>query len=77
MKLTIEDLQEDLVDRLRERASRHARSLEAEITAILADAASRPADDVVTRLDRFRESLRGRVSGDSTDIIRAARDAGN
>lgn len=63
---------------LKERAKRNQRSLEAEARTILEEAA---ADNVAARRSRavvvaaqLREATRGRVSGDSTELIREDRD---
>jgi len=54
--VSIRDLDEDVKERLRVRAARHGRSMEAEIRIILADAVSEPAVSkglFTTLLDRF------------------------
>lgn len=56
--LSIRDLDESVRDRLRVRAARHARSMEAEVRAILAEAVREPddVDDLFTTLiDRFSQ----------------------
>ena len=66
--LTIRSIDDDLKQRLRERAAAHGRSMEAEVRAILVDTLSAPpVDRVGTRIsDRFRSTggvdldLRGR-----------------
>ena len=75
MELSIPDLDDDVARRLSERAVRNSRSLQAEVRLILAAAVSDNTTDILAQIDLFRERLRGRVTGDSTDIIRQARDA--
>lgn len=56
--MSIRDLDDEVRERLRVRAARHGRSMEAEIRAILADAVSEPSqtDNLFTALlDRFAD----------------------
>ena len=56
--LSIRDLDDDVKDRLRMRAARNGRSMEAEVRAILAEAVREPADSdglFTSILDRFGE----------------------
>lgn len=56
--VSIRDLDDGVKERLRVRAARHGRSMEAEIRMILAEAVSEPAgspDLFTTLLDRFAE----------------------
>jgi plasmid stability protein len=56
--VSIRDLDDDVRERLRVRAARHGRSMEAEIRAILAEAVREPdrAENLFTALlDRFAE----------------------
>lgn len=75
-QLLVRDLDAALVARLKEQAKRHQRSLEAEVRVILAEAApDRTAFDEAVRVaDEIRRSLVGKIHGDSTDIIREARE---
>lgn len=59
--LSIRNLDDEVKERLRVRAARHGRSMEAEVRAILTDAAAEPGqspDLFHTLMDRFGE-LRG------------------
>ncbi|HET7738653.1 MAG TPA: hypothetical protein VFK32_08775, partial [Tepidiformaceae bacterium] len=74
-------LDDALVERLRARAKRNGRSLEAEVRQIL-DAAATAEDDRRRRMDAFfdeaqriRESFGDRIFSDSTDLIREDRDS--
>ena len=77
-QLLVRDLDPALVARLKAQATRHQRSLEAEVRVILAEAVpDRIAafDEAVRVADEIRQSLVGKIHGDSTDIIREARDS--
>ena len=76
-QLLVRDLDPALVARLKEQAARHQRSLEAEVRVILAEAApDRTAfHEAVRFAAEMRRSLEGKITGDSTDIIREARDS--
>ena len=56
--MSIRDLDDEVRDRLRERAAANGRSMEAEVRAILTEAVSEPVDPrglFVTLIDSFRE----------------------
>lgn len=73
-QLLVRELPPDLVDALKRRAAEHGRSAEAEHRIILEEAL-RPRDNGFwERAAKVREELRGRISGDSTDLIREDRD---
>lgn len=75
MNLSIKNVPEDVVQRLRERAERHHRSLQGELLAIIEEAvrSSRPisVDEVLAEVRR----LGLRTPDEATGWIRAARDA--
>ncbi|MGQ0662825.1 MAG: FitA-like ribbon-helix-helix domain-containing protein [Pseudomonadota bacterium] len=75
-RLAVRNLEPELVERLRLRARRNGRSLEAEVRVILAEAAPVSRAEVVGAVEvlRARIASRGPVRDDSTTIIRAARD---
>jgi antitoxin FitA len=72
-QVVIRNLDGVAVARLRARATRHGRSLEGELRAILSEA-SRDRDDDVQRARAFRARLTGRRRSDSTALIRRDRD---
>lgn len=76
-QILIRNLSDDAVQRLKERAKRHRRSLEAEVRDILEGEAGR-GEDAREAAFRFaadmRRRLEGRISGDSADLIREDRD---
>ena len=73
-QLTVRNLDEALVRRLKLRAAAANRSAEAEHRAILEESLRPAPTDFWERAARFRKKLAGRDLGDSTAIIRRARD---
>jgi antitoxin FitA len=72
--LLVRDLDENLVQLLKQRARTHARSAEAEHRAIL-EAALRPGgESFATRARRLQDETRGSIHTDSASVIRADRD---
>jgi plasmid stability protein len=73
-QLLVRDLSPDLVEALKRRASEHGRSAEAEHRIILEEALRTQDNGFWERAAKLRDELRGRISGDSTDLIREDRD---
>lgn len=73
-QMTIRKLDDDLMRRLKIRAAENGRSAEAEVRAILERDLQPAPSDFWERAAAFRASLKGRVMGDSTKIIREQRD---
>jgi plasmid stability protein len=78
-QILVRGLAEDELRRLRKHAKNNDRSLEAEARVAIREAALRPTRE---DLEEFREwaaairkRFKGRVRGDSADIIRADRDS--
>ena len=76
-QLLVRDLDPALVARLKEQATRHQRSLEAEVRVILAEAVPDRAafHEAVRFAAEMRSKYAGKITDDSTDIIREARDS--
>lgn len=73
--ITVRNLDDDLVARLKARAEANQRSLEAEVRALLEDVAGRkPKAQLLAEADAIAAMTRGRVQGDSTELIREDRD---
>ena len=73
--LTIRNLDDEVVDKLKARAKEHNRSLEAEVRQILADAAKPGATvDLLILADRIAAMTPDVPQTDSTEIIREFRD---
>ncbi len=76
IKLTVRNLEEEVVARLKVRAESRGRSLESEIRQILRDAARAPTPRELKAVAERITAMtpRDRVQTDSTALIRAARD---
>lgn len=72
--LSLNDVDDQLVDLLRQRAESRGRSVEAEHRAILEAALRSDLESFVAKSRRMREATSGRIHGDSTLVIRAYRD---
>jgi plasmid stability protein len=76
-QLIVRNLDDRVIEALKARASRQARSLEAELRVILEGAAAERVVDIAearARADRIRKSLEGRPHSDSAALIREDRD---
>ncbi len=74
--ILVRNLDEEVVQRLEERARRQGRSLQAEVAHILTQAAEIPKLDAETaqkRLGEFRRRFKGRRFSDSAELIREGR----
>ena len=73
--LTIRNLDDEVVDKLKARARAHHRSLEAELREILTSAARRPGrEEFLALADRIAAMTPEATQTDSTEIIRKFRD---
>jgi antitoxin FitA len=68
-QVLVRDLRADVVARLRARARRNGRSLQAELKDILQTASQHRAVDARALADRIRRELRGRVHTDSVELL--------
>lgn len=73
-QLTVRNLDDDLVRRLKIRAAQNNRSAEAEHRLLLENALKPGNEDFWRKADRMRARMKGRIKGDSADIIREERD---
>ncbi len=77
-QLLVSDLDEEVYERLKQKAERNHRSLEAEVKSIL-ETAARPIvtdlDGVRARANDIRANLEGRIHSDSSEMIREDRSA--
>jgi plasmid stability protein len=72
MNLSIKNVPEDVVQRLRERAARHHRSLQGELLAIIEEASDRlTVDELLAEVQKLGLTS----ASESTDWIRADRDS--
>jgi plasmid stability protein len=72
-QVLVRDLRADVVARLKARAKRNGRSLQAELKQILQAASSQSAVDARALADRIRRELAGRAHSDSTGLLAADR----
>ena len=63
------DLSVPILEKLRARARRNDRSLQAELKLILEEAAGRDWSDTLARAERMRRQLARRVHDDSAELI--------
>ena len=68
-RVLIRDLDERTVERLKQRAARNHRSLQAELQLIIERAAAADVIDSHTVASRIRRKLSGRKHSDSTALI--------
>jgi plasmid stability protein len=73
-QLLIRNLEEQTVDKLKELAKRHNRSLQGEVKLILEEHAARPFEEPVTIAERWQSYFAGRTFSDSTGEIREDRE---
>lgn len=73
-QVLVPNLDKQTMERLKERARNHGRSLQAELKHILEGAARVDATDVRAAIVRVRKRFAGRVFSDSADLIREDRD---
>jgi plasmid stability protein len=74
-QLLVRDVPRDVVDALKRQASSHGRSAEAEHRAILEAALRAGRAAFRERAGRLREATKGRIQGESADLIREDRDS--
>ena len=73
-QILIRDLDDGLVERLKNRARRDGRSLQSEVKAILEQAAQVDMQSARELADAIRHGFKGRKFDDSVHIIREDRD---
>lgn len=74
-QLLVRDIPRDIVEALKRRAAQHGRSAEAEHRAILQEALHPARAAFRQRVKALRDQTRGRIEGDSADLIREDRDS--
>jgi antitoxin FitA len=73
-QLLVRDLDPAVVERLKQRAKQHRRSLQGEVKAILEAAATLSAAGARKLSAEWRRHLEGAIQGDSAELIREDRD---
>jgi antitoxin FitA len=74
-QLLVRDVPRDVVEALKRRAAEHGRSAEAEYRLILEEVLCSGRSRFRQRAAELREATRGRIAGESAEIIRADRAA--
>lgn len=74
-QIIVRNLDDDVIARLKRRASERNMSLERHVREVLAEAAKPSRTEAVARIAALRDSI-GPVPGDSTAVIRRMRDRG-
>ncbi|MHB8763983.1 MAG: FitA-like ribbon-helix-helix domain-containing protein [Deferrisomatales bacterium] len=73
-QLLIRDLEPDLVQRLKERAHLHNRSLQGEVKTILEESARLTVAETLDLALSWQRRLAGRPQTDSADVVREDRE---
>lgn len=73
-QVLIRDMTPDVIDKLKARAQRNRRSLEAELRVICEEAAQEPALDMRAEVERVRALFACRNFEDSAGLVRENRD---
>ncbi len=73
-QVLIRDVTPEVVDKLKARAQRNRRSLEAELRIICEQAAQETTVDMRAEVERVRTLFTGRHFEDSTELVREDRD---
>jgi plasmid stability protein len=74
-QIIVRNLDEDIIARLKRRASERHVSLERHVREVLAEAVKPTRAEAVAKIAALRETI-GAVPGDSTAVIRRMRDRG-
>jgi len=74
-QITIRDLDDTLLDRLKQRADINNRTLEDELRAILLEATTTDRREKLAEIDRIRAMTPRRLTTDSATLIREDRDS--
>lgn len=73
-QVLVRDIEPAVVERLKERAQKNGRSLEAELRAILRCASGVDMAAALAELKRIQADFAGRTFSDSTELLRADRE---
>ena len=65
-QVLVRQIPDETITRLKAKAARHGRSLEAELRLILEHAVAEPKDEIL----RLRDALGGKRMPDSSDLVR-------
>ena len=73
-QVLVRDLDPVVLEQLKSRARRHGRSLQGELKVILESAALFSVDEARAVSQRWQQRLAGRMTSDSSDLLREDRD---
>ena len=73
-QILVRDLSPDTVTRLKDRATRNGRSLQGEAKLVLEAAAGLSMTEAREVARRIRQSLEGKMTSDSADLVREDRE---
>jgi antitoxin FitA len=73
-QIIVRGLEQEVVERLKKRAQKDGRSLEAEVRLILEQAATLDSDAALKLVNRIRKQFGDRKFDDSTALVREDRD---
>jgi antitoxin FitA len=73
-QVLVRDLDPAVLEHLKSRARRHGRSLQGELKVILESATLFSVDEARATSERWRRRLEGRMTSDSSDLLREDRD---
>lgn len=73
-QILVRSLDDQVIERLKQRAKREKTSLEQAARQILTDAAKPSRDEVVEEIDALRQRIKRSFSDDSTNLVREERD---
>jgi plasmid stability protein len=72
--ISVRNIDDDVITGLKLRARVHGRSLEAQVRAILEENSRLTREEFIRITDELRAATAGKITGDSTDLIREDRD---
>ncbi len=73
-QILVRNLEDAVIERLKARARMANQSLEQQVRDILREAARPSREALLAEMDRIRATTRGRITVDSTDVIREERE---
>ncbi len=73
-QVLVRDVAPEIVNKLKVRAERHHRSLEAELRVIIEEAVNEPSLNVLAEVERIHTLFEGRTFEDSTALLQEDRE---
>lgn len=72
--ILVRGLSAEKIERLKDQARRHGRSLQSQARTILEEAAGSESEEIAAMLDEWRARVKGRTFSDSAELIREDRE---